>query len=537
MPFVQALSELCKSRAGQHGFLALYDGARRHFNQWQARGLPWTKGAGPCAIEQAQARVGDPSHSWYRHGLQRVKLHTALNALIQGTAARHTKLWMRAVWREGVVPLLQMHDCLDCSVSSREQAELVARLGCEAVKLKVPMRVDTKFGRSWADASHAWEELHPGPGPKAETGIPFMITAAMKVKLRGLGHSDADISDMKPGAAVEILRAAGLLDGAAAAPPSPSATERAGSGDTAARPQLTSAPPQPASSPEPSTATPSTINGAHVEIVDIVTARPAGSTQGKICCPFHDDHTPSCQLYDDGHYHCFVCGAHGSIEDDLDIDAETVAKVTAGGSDDRRTLGWALKLWDDGKPIAGTLAERYLVETRKLDPAMLGGDIDAVLRFHPHCPFGPQQRHPCLVALYRDTELGTPAGIIRIGLTPEGGKIARYTLGRWPGSRAIKLRAIANGDAALAIGEGIETVLGAIRCGAITSAAWAMGPKNGIAGFPILPGIKYLGILVDNDASAPAGARACATRWVAAGRTVVLLTPNEVKDFNDVVMP
>ena len=70
---------------------------------------------------------------------------------------------MRAVWREGIMPLLQMHDALDCSVATREQGELVARLGCEAVSLKVPMRVDLKFGRSWGDATHSWEELHGEP--------------------------------------------------------------------------------------------------------------------------------------------------------------------------------------------------------------------------------------------------------------------------------------------------------------------------------------------------------------------------------------
>ena len=89
-----------------------------------------------------------------------------MNALIQGSAARHTKLWMRACWREGIVPLLQMHDALECSVATREQGELVARLGCEAVQLEVPMRVDLKFGRSWGDAKHTWEEL-TGASPRA----------------------------------------------------------------------------------------------------------------------------------------------------------------------------------------------------------------------------------------------------------------------------------------------------------------------------------------------------------------------------------
>lgn len=31
------------------------------------------------------------------------------------------------------------------------------------------------------------------------------------------------------------------------------------------------------------------------------------------CCPFHQERTPSMHLYDDGHYHCFGCGAHGDV--------------------------------------------------------------------------------------------------------------------------------------------------------------------------------------------------------------------------------
>ena len=63
--------------------------------------------------------------------------------------------------------MLQMHDALDTSVTSREQGELIARLGEEAVKLEVPMRVDVKYGRSWGDAKHTWEELHgTAPAPK-----------------------------------------------------------------------------------------------------------------------------------------------------------------------------------------------------------------------------------------------------------------------------------------------------------------------------------------------------------------------------------
>jgi len=37
---------------------------------------------------------------------------------------------------------------------------------------------------------------------------------------------------------------------------------------------------------------------------------------GKVCCPFHDDNTPSCHIYAD-HFHCYAggCGAHGDAID------------------------------------------------------------------------------------------------------------------------------------------------------------------------------------------------------------------------------
>lgn len=158
LPFLRRLSEIYEARARNHSYIVLYGGARRHFNKW-APGGKWQKGAGPCEIEEAYARLKDPGHPWYqRPKLYRADTRNALNALIQGSAAQHTKLWMRAIWREGIVPLLQMHDCLDCSVSKPEQAETVARLCCEVINLVVPMRCDLKYGHTWGDAKHTWDD-------------------------------------------------------------------------------------------------------------------------------------------------------------------------------------------------------------------------------------------------------------------------------------------------------------------------------------------------------------------------------------------
>jgi RecA-family ATPase/DNA polymerase I-like protein with 3'-5' exonuclease and polymerase domains len=162
LPFVGLLSQRCERLAALNGYLQLYDGARRHWNDFVAW-APWGKGAGPCTKEEAQRRIDDPSHPWYRKGPpRRIDCHKAMNALIQGSAARHTKMWMRAVWREGIVPLLQMHDCLDLSVATPEIAERVAQLGREAVSLEVPIQVDLKFGKNWGDAVHTWTELVNG---------------------------------------------------------------------------------------------------------------------------------------------------------------------------------------------------------------------------------------------------------------------------------------------------------------------------------------------------------------------------------------
>ena len=63
LPFVKQLSDLCQRQANQHGYIELYDGARRHFNQWATNGK-WEKGAGPCDLKEARQRSNDPSHPW-----------------------------------------------------------------------------------------------------------------------------------------------------------------------------------------------------------------------------------------------------------------------------------------------------------------------------------------------------------------------------------------------------------------------------------------------------------------------------------------
>ena len=298
------------------------------------------------------------------------------------------------------------------------------------------------------------------------------------------------------------------------------------------------------------------VNGATVSLAEII-GLPLDS-DGKILCPYHDDTTPSLHIYQD-HFHCFSCGAHGGAVDWLvDVEGKTRdealalladwqavehprARVMRAAADDGRTLASALRLWEAATSIAGTPALYYLSDVRGIDIDALPPDIDAVLRFHPDCPFGPGTRVPSLLALLRDVTTDEPAGIHRIALTPavcNGAKVERRTLGRWPAPRAVKLWPAATD---LVIGEGLETVLAAATkldyLGTPLRPAWAAISAGNLARLPVIAGVERLVLLVDNDAAGQVSARRCESTWLTAERTVIRLTPDRAgADFNDIVL-
>jgi DNA polymerase I-like protein with 3'-5' exonuclease and polymerase domains len=78
--------------------------------------------------------------------------HKALNRLIQGSAADQTKLAVVMMDEAGYNPQLQVHDEIDSSVSSPEEAEGMADIMRNCVKLSLPSKVDVELGKSWGDS-------------------------------------------------------------------------------------------------------------------------------------------------------------------------------------------------------------------------------------------------------------------------------------------------------------------------------------------------------------------------------------------------
>jgi hypothetical protein len=71
---------------------------------------------------------------------------------------------------------------------------------------------------------------------------------------------------------------------------------------------------------------------AKISIVEVIAGagvplRRKGNVH-EACCPFHNERTPSFKVYDDGHYHCFGCGAHGdAIDFVMEMDGCTVGEA------------------------------------------------------------------------------------------------------------------------------------------------------------------------------------------------------------------
>ena len=139
-PFVKMLSEAVSRRADDSGKIRTIGGRLCHFDMWEPHGFGIKK---PLNHADALREHGP--------GIKRAFTYKALNKLIQGSAADMTKQSMLALYREGVIPHIQIHDELDISVSSLQESEKIIDIMEQAVELQVPNKVDYEKGENWGD--------------------------------------------------------------------------------------------------------------------------------------------------------------------------------------------------------------------------------------------------------------------------------------------------------------------------------------------------------------------------------------------------
>ena len=121
-PFIKELAKAAEKRAKKSGQVTTVGGRALHFPERPDGSYDWT--------------------------------HKALNRVIQGSSADQTKRALVEVDREGYHIMLQVHDELDNSVDSRQEAERISEIMAQAVTSEyVPFRVDTELGPNWGEVA------------------------------------------------------------------------------------------------------------------------------------------------------------------------------------------------------------------------------------------------------------------------------------------------------------------------------------------------------------------------------------------------
>jgi len=139
-PFVKQLMENVSRKANDRGKIRTLLGRACHFDLWQPVQFGVFK---PLPLEQARKEYDEP--------LKRAFTYKALNKLIQGSAADMTKKSMVALYENGIIPHIQIHDEVDISIESVQKAEEIITIMESAVKLEVPNKVDYEQGDNWGE--------------------------------------------------------------------------------------------------------------------------------------------------------------------------------------------------------------------------------------------------------------------------------------------------------------------------------------------------------------------------------------------------
>jgi DNA polymerase I-like protein with 3'-5' exonuclease and polymerase domains len=140
VPFVRGIADLASKQAEMNGKVRTVGGRVCRFPLWESRSFGYTK---PLPHAEAMKEYGP--------GIRRAFTYKALNKLIQGSAADQTKKAMVDCMREGLLPMLQVHDELCFNVETDEQASRIAEVMENGIQLMVPSKVDQDLQTNWGD--------------------------------------------------------------------------------------------------------------------------------------------------------------------------------------------------------------------------------------------------------------------------------------------------------------------------------------------------------------------------------------------------
>ena len=140
VPFVKHLMDKASNRAQDRGQIRTLLGRLCRFHLWE-----------PNQFGMHKALPHEEALKEHGPGIKRAYTYKALNKLIQGSAADMTKKSMLELYKEGIIPHIQIHDELDLSIENDNEAKKIIEIMEQAVTLEVPNKVDYEHGDNWGE--------------------------------------------------------------------------------------------------------------------------------------------------------------------------------------------------------------------------------------------------------------------------------------------------------------------------------------------------------------------------------------------------
>jgi DNA polymerase I-like protein with 3'-5' exonuclease and polymerase domains len=143
VPFVRQLANRCMESADKNGAIRTIKGRKCRFNKWEPNSFGLYKAV---SEEEAVQKYG-------RGNIKRAGTYKALNRLIQGSAADQVKQAMIDCFKEGFLPIIQIHDELCFNVRPAKDSERIREIMENCIpELKVPSKVDVAINKDWGSA-------------------------------------------------------------------------------------------------------------------------------------------------------------------------------------------------------------------------------------------------------------------------------------------------------------------------------------------------------------------------------------------------
>jgi DNA polymerase I-like protein with 3'-5' exonuclease and polymerase domains len=143
VPFVRQLANRCMDSADKNGAIRTIKGRKCRFDKWEPNSFGLYKAV---SEEEAVQKYG-------RGNIKRAGTYKALNRLIQGSAADQVKQAMIDCFKEGFLPIIQIHDELCFNVRPAKDSERIREIMENCIpELKVPSKVDVAINKDWGSA-------------------------------------------------------------------------------------------------------------------------------------------------------------------------------------------------------------------------------------------------------------------------------------------------------------------------------------------------------------------------------------------------